>query len=71
VEAGKNAWRVRNFTTLHEIFRVYLDEEGVLRTDHTITFVGLTILRLHYKMSLAGNASKNAPVNVGASMQSN
>jgi len=71
VEAGKNAWRVRNFTTLHEIFRVYLDEEGVLRTDHTITFVGLTILRLHYKMSLAGNVSKNAPADVGASMQSN
>jgi len=71
VEAGKNAWRVRNFTTLHEIFRVYVDEEGVLRTDHTITFVGLTILRLHYKMSLAGSVSKSAPADVEASMQSN
>ena len=70
VEAGKDAWRVRNFTTLHEIFRVYVDDEGVLRTDHTITFVGLTILRLHYKMTLAGNVSKNAPADVEASMQS-
>ena len=48
---GKDAWRVRNFKTLHEIFRVYVDEEGVLRTDHEIRFVGLTILRLHYKMT--------------------
>jgi hypothetical protein len=51
LQSGKQAWRVRNFTTLHEIFRVYVDEDGVLRTDHTITFVGLTILRLHYKMT--------------------
>lgn len=57
VEAGKDAWRVRNFKTLHETFRVYVDEEDVLRTDHTITFVGLTILRLHYKMTLVSNAS--------------
>jgi len=51
VEAGKDAWRVRNFKTLHEIFRVYVDEEGILRTDHEIRFVGLSILRLHYKMT--------------------
>jgi hypothetical protein len=53
VEAGPDAWKVRNFTTLHEIFRVYVDEEGILRTDHEIHFVGLTILRLHYKMTLS------------------
>ncbi|HEY1470914.1 MAG TPA: hypothetical protein VGF61_17885 [Candidatus Acidoferrum sp.] len=51
VESGPEHWRVRNFTTLHELFRVYVDPEGVLRTDHKISFVGLTILRLHYKMS--------------------
>jgi hypothetical protein len=50
VEAGSDHWRVRNFTTLHELFRVYVDDEGVLRTDHTVSFVGLTIIRLHYKM---------------------
>jgi hypothetical protein len=59
VEAGKNAWYVRNFSTLHEIFRVYVDEEGVLRTDHAISFVGLTILRLHYKMTLVENKNKS------------
>jgi len=64
VEAGNDAWRVRNFKTLHEIFRVYVDEEEVLRTDHTITFLGLTILRLHYKMTLARNSGKTDPMGV-------
>jgi hypothetical protein len=31
-----------------------MDPEGVLRTDHKISFVGLTILRLHYKMTPLG-----------------
>jgi len=61
VEAGKEAWRVRNFKTLQEIFRVYVDEHDVLRTDHAITFVGLTILRLHYKMTLASESSSSSP----------
>jgi hypothetical protein len=50
VDGGPDHWRVRNFTTLHELFRVYVDDESVLRTDHTVSFVGLTIIRLHYKM---------------------
>lgn len=51
ISAGPDQWRVRYVKTLHELFRVYVDEEGVLRTDHTISFLGLKILRLHYKMS--------------------
>jgi hypothetical protein len=50
VDAGPDFWRVRNFTTLHELFRVYVDNEAVLRTDHTVSFLGLKIIRLHYKM---------------------
>ena len=69
LESGKDAWRVRNFTSLHEIFRVYVDEDSVLRTDHTITFVGLTILRLHYKMTFAKDTTKAAPSGVEASLQ--
>jgi len=69
VESGADYWRVRNFTTLHEIFHVYADEEGTLRTDHKITFVGLTILRLHYKMTLASNGSIDVAQEVGASLQ--
>lgn len=57
VTAGEEYWRVRNFTTLHELFHVYVDNEGVLRCDHKISFVGLTILRLHYKMTLAADLS--------------
>jgi len=57
VESGADHWRVRNFTTLHEIFHVYADEDGVLRTDHEITFVGHTILKLHYKMTPTQNAN--------------
>jgi len=69
VEAGADYWRVRNFKTLHEIFHVYADEEGILRTDHEITFVGLTILRLHYKMTLAKSGSVDAVQEVGSSLQ--
>ncbi len=69
LESGPDAWRVRNFKTLHEIFRVYVDEDDVLRTDHTITFLGLTILRLHYKMTLAADV-KRASTSLEASTQS-
>jgi hypothetical protein len=51
--AGADHCRVRYIKTLHELFRVYVDNEGILRTDHTISFLGLTIIRLHYKMSPA------------------
>jgi hypothetical protein len=44
--------RVRYVKTLHELFYVYVDNENVLRVDHTISFLGLVILRLHYKMTL-------------------
>jgi hypothetical protein len=53
VRSGTDHWRVRYVKTLHELFHVYVDDEGVLRTEHTISFLGLTIIRLHYKMSPA------------------
>jgi hypothetical protein len=51
VELASGKWRVRYIRTLHEIFHVYVDAEGVLRTDHIIHFLGLTVLRLHYKIT--------------------
>ncbi|HET6929709.1 MAG TPA: hypothetical protein VFI45_05265 [Candidatus Acidoferrum sp.] len=69
VESGPDHWRVRNFTTLHEIFHVYADEDGILRTDHEITFIGLTILRLHYKMTLAKTAIAEDSASVRNSLQ--
>jgi hypothetical protein len=38
-----------------------VDEENILRVDHKISFVGLTILRLHYKMSLLPTGSDLVP----------
>jgi hypothetical protein len=53
VELKPGVWKVRNFRTLREYFHVYVDESGMLRTDHLVTFLGLTILRLHYKCERA------------------
>jgi len=60
VESGPDHWRVRNFRSLHELFHVYVDEEDILRTDHKISFVGLTILRLHYKMTQVQDATDSS-----------
>jgi hypothetical protein len=43
---------VRYLRTLRERFAVYRDDEGVLRCDHQVSFLGMTMLRLHYKMTL-------------------
>lgn len=51
IASGKDHLRVKNFKTLHELFHVYEDKEGALRTDHKISFLGITIVRLHYKMT--------------------
>ncbi len=53
VRSGADHRRVRYVKTLHELFHVYVDDEGVLRTEHRISFLGLTIIRLHYKISSA------------------
>lgn len=38
---------------LHERFRVYVDREGVLRTDHAIRLWSASVVRLHYRLSRA------------------
>jgi len=65
VESGADHCRVRNFRSLHELFHVYVDEENVLRVDRKISFAGLTILRLHYRMSLApaADGAADIPIN--------
>ncbi|HTR49565.1 MAG TPA: hypothetical protein VMJ10_02595 [Kofleriaceae bacterium] len=40
-------WKVR---TLRERFHIYVDEAGTVRCDHDVRFLGLPVLRLHYKM---------------------
>ncbi|MGU3498831.1 hypothetical protein [Mycobacterium sp. C31M] len=39
---------------LHETFDLYLDDEGVLRTDHVLRIGNLTAVRLHYKLERQG-----------------
>ena len=41
------AWRINS---LRETFRVYLDEDKVLRCDHKVRFLGLSIITLHYRI---------------------
>jgi len=47
-------WRV---STLHEEFRVYVDDANVLRCDHSVRFLGMPVLHLHYRIERTGEAS--------------
>jgi hypothetical protein len=51
IDGGPDHLIVRHVRSLRELFHVYVDSEGVLRTDHTVFFLGLSIIRLHYKMT--------------------
>jgi hypothetical protein len=47
---GPDHLRVWHIRTLRERFHVYVDAAGVLRCDHTVRFLGLPVLHLHYKI---------------------
>jgi hypothetical protein len=51
IDGGPDHYIVRHVRSLRELFHVYVDADGVLRTDHSVFFLGLTIIRLHYKMT--------------------
>ncbi len=38
---------------IHEEFRVFVDPDGVLRTDHVLRLWSATVVRLHYKLTRA------------------
>lgn len=42
--------RVWHIKTLQERFRVFVDAHGVLRCDHSVRFLGMPVLKLHYKI---------------------
>jgi hypothetical protein len=46
----KDRVRVWHVRSLKEHFRVWVDASGGLRCDHTVRFLGLPVLRLHYKI---------------------
>ena len=56
VERGNDHYQVRYLSTLHEVFHVFVDREGVLRTGHSIRYLGLPVMRLHYKITPAKTA---------------
>jgi hypothetical protein len=47
---GDGRLRVWRVSTLCEEFRVYVDEAGVLRCDHSVRFLGMPVLSLHYRI---------------------
>jgi hypothetical protein len=47
---GAERVRVWHIRSLKEKFHVFVDAEGTLRCDHSVRFLGLSVLRLHYKM---------------------
>lgn len=49
VRRGEDAWAAR--VPIHERFALYVDGEGVLRTDHVLRLWSLTAVRLHYKLT--------------------
>lgn len=50
-EAGTHAARV----PIHETFRVYVDDEGTVRTDHRLRLWSASVVRLHYKLMPVGD----------------
>ena len=49
-EDGRTAWVRR--VPLAEQFDVYVDADGVLRTDHSLDLWHIPVIRLHYRMEL-------------------
>jgi hypothetical protein len=45
--APMRIWRIGS---LRENFRVFVDDEGIVRCDHQVRFLGFNVLRLHYRI---------------------
>jgi hypothetical protein len=52
-------WQIRSLT---EHLHLYVDDHGVLRCDHAIRFLGLPVLKLHYKIVRRADASRRSTV---------
>ena len=58
-EAGTGRLRVWYVRALTEIFHVYPDADGSVRTDHFLRWWGLPVLRLHYHITPATDAARH------------
>jgi hypothetical protein len=45
---GLRVWRI---ASLHETFRLYVDEEDEVRCEHDVRFLGMRVLTLHYRIA--------------------
>src|SRR5690606_6814578 len=45
---------------IHETFHVYVDSEGVLRTDHELRLWSVTVVRFHYKLTKQGERGRDS-----------
>ncbi len=54
VERNDKTWKIRFMKTLREYFHVYEADGGIIRTDHHVYFLGMKILKLHYKIVRKG-----------------
>jgi len=52
LEIDDEHMRVKNLRSLCERFTLFTDDEGTLRCDHSVRYLGMTMLRLHYKMRI-------------------
>ncbi|TWF94081.1 hypothetical protein FHU35_14363 [Saccharopolyspora dendranthemae] len=49
VESGGRSFAAR--IPIHETFHLYVDDEGSVRTDHTLALRSAQVVRLHYKLT--------------------
>jgi hypothetical protein len=53
VQREGDGLRVWYIASLHETFRLYLDEGETVRCEHEVRFLGLRVLTLHYRIGSA------------------
>lgn len=51
VQKAGEKLRVWTIRTLHERFRLYVDDEAFVRCEHDIRFLGFRVLTLHYRIA--------------------
>jgi hypothetical protein len=51
IELNAGYFKVRYIKAIKEVIHVYVDGDGVLRTDHTFSFFKYRMLTLHYKIT--------------------
>jgi hypothetical protein len=53
VQRAGSRLRVWRIVSLHEKFGLYVDEEQTVRCEHEVSFLGMRVLTLHYRISPA------------------